>query len=386
MGMREDWEVIEPLGEGGQSQVSLVRRPKRRVERATCLKEMRTALDGDKRADLAIAIWAYARPDLPSELGALKVFDKTRRGGAAAAERLEREILLLEQKRPGLPELLDSNKGEHWIVTEFFAGGTLEKHPLKYKGQAATALRAFRSLVETVASALHKDKIVHRDIKPANVFIGSDGTLIPGDLGIAYVPDQAPRMTHEGERVGPWEYMPQWADSGARFDKVEPSFDVYMLGKLLWCMVAGSLRLPREYHRRPDFDLTLRFPNDSRMRLINSILDKCLVEEAHLCLSSAQELLRVVDETLAVLDRGLPLLDKSGNLDLPCHVCGTGYYRPSFGLSQGLVRMPSYDDTGRVVGEVRLQPFTCNVCTNLQLFAPGNPKEAAQRGWTPWGS
>jgi hypothetical protein len=73
---RADWEVIgNPLGTGGQSTVYRVRNPTRTQERNECLKTIRTALDGDKRADLADAIWAYARPDLPQEIAALKEFD-----------------------------------------------------------------------------------------------------------------------------------------------------------------------------------------------------------------------------------------------------------------------------------------------------------------------
>jgi hypothetical protein len=125
--------------------------------------------------------------------------------------------------------LLDSNEAEQWIVTEFFPEGTLERHPSRYKGRPVLALQAFRSLLETVAS-LHKDKIVHRDIKPANVFIGNDGRLILGDFGIAYVSDQMPRVTLTEERVGPWDYMPQWADIGERLENVEPNFDVTVTG------------------------------------------------------------------------------------------------------------------------------------------------------------
>ncbi|MEI4884253.1 hypothetical protein Q8G49_29240, partial [Klebsiella pneumoniae] len=84
-----------------------------------------------------------------------------------------------------------------------------------------------------------------RDIKPANVFVGSADDLILGDFGIVYLPEQPERVTRTLERVGPLEYMPVWADLGERLEKVEPNFDVYMLGKLLWCMVAGKLKLPR---------------------------------------------------------------------------------------------------------------------------------------------
>src|ERR1700722_17151818 len=68
------WEIIKPLGSGGQSDVYLVRNPARVSQREKCLIDLRTALDGDKRREVAESIYTYARPDLPSELGALKVF------------------------------------------------------------------------------------------------------------------------------------------------------------------------------------------------------------------------------------------------------------------------------------------------------------------------
>ncbi len=56
------WEQIRCLGGGGQSDVFLVRSPERVTQRAACLRTIRTALDQDKRADLADAMWSYSRP------------------------------------------------------------------------------------------------------------------------------------------------------------------------------------------------------------------------------------------------------------------------------------------------------------------------------------
>jgi len=388
MANKTDWEIVgEPLGSGGQSEVFLVRTPARRYEVQSCIHDIIRALGKplpgqnivtqyspeESAKNLANAISAYARPDLPSELGAMKVF-KIRKGGAPAEQRLTTEITILQQNRPGLPKLLDSNQSEQWMVTEYFPGGTLEKHSLRYKGQVVLALTAFRSLVETVAS-LHKDKIVHRDIKPANVFVNADDILIPGDFGIAYLPDQAHRMTQQHERVGPWEYMPQWADVGERLEKVEPNFDVYMLGKLLWCMISGRSRLPREWHRRPEYDLGKVSPDNEHIPLINLILDKCLVDDPDRCLPSAQELLEVVNETLAILNRNMPLLIQEGKLNLQCRLCGRGSYQARTETLQ--VRNSSGHDT-------LLKIYICNVCTHFVFFAPGNPQEAAKRNWTPW--
>jgi serine/threonine protein kinase len=383
-----DWETIEtPLGEGGQSVVYLARTPQRMAERAQSFNVL-SELSGQSLRDLATAerfakaSQNLARSDSPSELGAVKVF-KIREGGAPAEERLKREITVLRESRKNLPKLLDANETERWMVTEYFPGGTLDKSPFRYQGKPILALRAFRTLVETIKAALHEDGIVHRDIKPANVFIDPNGTLIPGDFGIVFVPDQGTRVTVTHERVGPWEYMPQWADLGERHENVKPSFDVYMLAKLLWCMVAGRLRLPREYHRRADFDLEKMFPDDKYMPHINSILDKCLVENADDCLSSAKQLLQLVDATLALIEEGTPLVNGTGQLILPCRVCGKGFYQEH----HAEIRLHSVsDEQNRPTSSISLGVFICNVCTHYAFFAPGSPKEAAARNWRPWAS
>ena len=381
------WEQLELLGEGGQSRVFKVRSPSRAQERRDVIQEVMRSNpwapyagpnenEMPERIDrLAMSVWRYARPDLDSELGALKMFKIAENGPEAeeAARRLENEIAVLRQNKPGLLKLLEANQQERWMVTEFMPRRTIEKHPDVYKGNALGALKAFRSVVETAAS-LHKDNIVHRDIKPANVFVAGDDQLVLGDFGIVYLPDRAERLTMTNERVGPRDYMPQWADLGERLEHVQPNFDVYMLGKLLWCMVSGRLKLPREYYRRPLYDVTVLFPDDPKMQAINEILEKCVVEEPEHCLGSAQELLGIVDETLA-FETGLPMLNRRGQLTRPCRVCGKGSYQEHsnavFSMMNPETRQPS---------AISLRMFVCNVCTHYELFAPGFPDEAARRG------
>jgi serine/threonine protein kinase len=322
--------------------------------------------DRDRPRTFATAVWKYARPETPSELAAMKVF-KLREAGAQgeeqAAARLKSEISILQQKRSGLPELLDANEAEGWIVTEFFPEGTLEDHLVRYKGKAVSALRAFRSLVETVAP-LHNEGIVHRDIKPANVFVRADGQLVLGDFGIVYVPNQGDRVTRTNERVGPRDYMPQWAYFGERPEKVRPNFDVYMLGKLLWCMVAGRLKLPREYHKRQEFNLAEMFPKSPDMHIINSILDKCVVEDPNNCRESGQQLLSILDESIAILDRGGQLL--SEGIPRACRVCGKGHYK-AVSLPRNVVGEPIV--TLNMAGmPINISLFACDSCGHVQLF------------------
>jgi serine/threonine protein kinase len=371
------WEQLRPLGEGGQSKVFLVRSPNRvRLRRNATAQVPRSnpwapyvgsnPNEEHERIDLlATSLSEYARADDVSELGALKMFkiEKTSKDAEEAVGRLKNEIAVLQQNRPGLLRLLDANEEERWIVTEYMPEGTLDKKPTVYKGDALGALRAFGSIVETVAG-LHKDKYVHRDIKPANVFLAGRERLMLGDFGIVFVPDQGERLTLTQERVGPRDYMPQWGDLGERLEKVHTNFDVYMLGKLLWCMAAGRLKLPREYHQRPAYDLKVMFPADPSMYAVDAIIQKCVVEEPDHCLTSAVELLAAVDEQIAMLARGGQVL--TGGVPRPCHVCGKGQYRKMV-LEANVAGKPVVNL--QMAGKpVEVSVFTCDVCQNVQFF------------------
>jgi serine/threonine protein kinase len=362
MAKLEEWEKVSKLGSGGQSEVFLVRKPARHLERLNNIQQIRDALDRAKGDNLATAIWSFARPDHDSELGALKVFKNRGPEEDEMVGRLRNEIASLSKGRTGLPLLLDSKVEERWLVTEFFPEGTLEHHINKYRGNALRALRAFRSLVETVSS-LHKDGLVHRDIKPANVFIRNEDELVLGDFGIVFIPDEAERLTVTNERVGPRDYMPQWGDLGGRLEDVRPNYDVYMLGKLLWCMVSGRLKLPREYYNRPNFNLSEIYPGDPGMLVVNSLLDRCVVEDAHKCIESAEDLLQLVDKNLMVLGRGgQPLED---TIPRPCKVCGQGFYAPQPDQVMGLSLS---DLLSRPAGAVRAEFYICDHCGHIELF------------------
>jgi serine/threonine protein kinase len=374
MDKRADWEKIRPLGSGGQSDVTLVRNSKRQSERADSLTKIRFSLDGDKRSDLAEAIWAYGRQELSSELGALKQFKIPPQGSHqldptpgtadyASVERLKNEIKALSENRPGLPKILGHNISERWIVTEFFPQGTLEGHFGRFKGRASTALKAFRSLVQTVAS-LHRDGYVHRDIKAANVFVRGESELVLGDFGIVFI-STGDRVTQDNERVGPRDLMPQWANLGTRHESVEPSSDVYMLGKLLWSMIDGRTVLPREYYDRPIFNLTKTFPNDPDMYTINKILGKCIVEEPQQCIPSAQDLLAMVDAFLVVMSRGGQLLNPG--VPRPCHTCGNGFYEAEL-LHQDNAASLRFWISGSDTKQLTVEIFTCTNCGHCQFF------------------
>jgi serine/threonine protein kinase len=379
------WITIGPrLGEGGQSEVFLVRSPQQEQERQKELIDIQEGVDHGNLKKLGRALESFMGLDAPSELGALKVFKILPKGASLTpppsyepVERLRNEISVLSEGLPGFPKLLEASEDERWIVTEYFPERTLEHQPFKYRGQVLPALKAFRSLVRAT-SLLHARGFVHRDIKPANVFIRGD-ELVLGDFGIVYVPNTPERVTLPEERVGPRDYMPRWANLGTRDEVVHPNIDVFMLGKLLWSIVDGRDFLPYEYHRHPKygFDLTQTFPNNPDMYLINQVLDRCVVEEESDCNTTSEELLGIVDAMVRATERGGQLL-KEG-VPRPCRICGIGFYQANMFPStqpaipkHGPVRLSFWFGTNEIA-TVPVYPFVCDYCGHVELFTRPSP-------------
>jgi len=384
---KEAWERVnpEPIGGGGQSYVYKVRTPKRSKQRVGTLaivnshepiSTQEVAAKKMRNRQYVEALKDFIRPDLPEELGAMKEFE-LRDDPEQSLQRLKQEIAVLDQGKPGLPKLLGYNVHERWMVTEFFANGTLEDHILEYRGNARIALKAFRSVVATVAE-LHKEDIVHRDIKPANIFIGKEHELILGDFGLVYVPNSGKtRVTKlTGETVGAGDFVPPvtWRGMGTRPEVVTPNFDVYMLGKVLWCMVAGKSKLEREFWDYPEYDLTKLFPSDPDMHMINVILKNSVVVKQGDCLRSAVDLLTVVDSNLETLKRGGQLL--LAGIPRICRICGVGHYARQYFLKD----TPNYNlrlwNSGGAndTSTVGIEFWECDTCHHVELFR-ANPRQ-----------
>jgi serine/threonine protein kinase len=218
-------------------------------------------------------------------------------------------------------------------------------------------------LVNTVTE-LHDEGIVHRDIKPANVFVRKDDELVLGDFGIVFLPDQPARLTRTDESVGPHDFMPPWADIGGRLKEVDCNFDVYSLGKLLWCMVSGRPVLKREWFQDPQNDVSAVFRHDPHAHMINTILEKCVVERQQNCVG-IHDVRAMVIAFVSLIEHGGQLLQKE--VPRPCHVCGYGEYQPESlqqNKSVGSVRIWMGSDTVNLT----VQTFACNKCGHIEFF------------------
>ena len=207
-------------------------------------------------------------------------------------------------------------------------------------------------------------KILHRDIKPANIFLSEAG-LVLGDFGLVYFAEEGRvRLTDTYENAGSRDWMPPWA-YGKRVEELNPSFDVFSLGKVLWAMISGKTVLPLWYHHKQEYDLSHLFPKDPHVHQINALLDGCIREnEEEVGYPDAIELLSQIDLLLEIMKRGGELL----RLDIPriCRVCGFGEYEL---VADDMSSPMSSENEGfHLTGRLKLRVFCCRSCGNVQIF------------------
>ena len=124
-------------------------------------------------------------------------------------ERFRREgRILSELDHPNIVKVLATfeEAGQHYIVMEFVAGGSLadwlrQQPRLPLERALAIALELSDALAR-----VHYLNIVHRDIKPSNILLAKDGTPRLTDFGLAQMRSYSP-ITTAGSVLGTFEYL-----------------------------------------------------------------------------------------------------------------------------------------------------------------------------------
>ena len=311
----------------------------------------------------------------PVNHGALKILHSPNeaRNFEDAEERLKRELEAMKQaEHPNLLTVEDLNLEEKWFVSKYYPNGTLKDRCDWFTGQVIRALTEIRPIVEGVAT-LHAEKIVHRDIKPENIFVDEKEQLVLGDFGLVFFEDiEHTRLTDTFENVGSTDWMPPWA-TRMRIEDINPSFDVFSLGKTIWAMVSRDPFLRFWYHRREEFNLERMFPDRPEMALLNDLLDKCIVEDEKDCLENAGLLLNEIDSLLGALRLGA---DPMSDSERPCRVCGFGKYQLTVNRNSTDTHNFGLNPTGISAFKI----FVCDNCGHVQLFSCQHDSDPP--GWT----
>ena len=323
------WELLEKLSEGGQGHTYLVR-----------------DLAGDRHQKFVL-----------KRLKNLKRLGRFKREVAAMLKLDHNDIL----------KVVDHHfeDDEPYIVSDFCAGGTLTELMQRGRPSITDAFRLFIHIADAVNYA-HSEGVVHRDLKPDNIFLRPP-TFIPliGDFGLCYLEEaeNVKRETELHEAVGPRMFMAPELEDG-RMDRIDPSVDIYSLGKILYWLFSGEI-FSREKFREGRWNLGQRVQHpyepgfNLQMEHINRLLDQMIVEDP-------QKRAKLGDIILSA-KRIAQLVARSVNPVtthelMNCTFCGWGKYTIihtksdvyNFGFAQ--------------VGNPDWRILACDQCGHIQLF------------------
>ncbi len=216
-----DYELLQPLGQGGMGMVYRARH----VEMGT-----------------------------PT---AVKILQPHRQADQATIDRFEREMVAIGRlDHPNIVRALDAGQegDQHYLVMEYVDGFDLSRVA---NAHGALAIADAAEVIRQAAMGLsyvHQHGRVHRDVKPSNLILARDGTVKLMDLGLARVGDfpveetvdnaddilagSTVDLTRSHQVMGTPEYMPpeQVADSS----KVDHRADVYSLGCTFYKLLTGQ--------------------------------------------------------------------------------------------------------------------------------------------------
>lgn len=168
---------------------------------------------------------------------AVKVLSYKLTSDSLFQEHFQREAeLIAALEHPCIVPIFDFGRhgDQPYIVMRYMAGGSLQDRLVKEKPKLRELSRIMGRVAEGLDAA-HARGIIHRDVKPHNILFDASGEAFLSDFGIAKSLSQSTGMT-EPLFVGTPEYM---SPEQVRDDKLDGRSDVYALGVVLYCALAG---------------------------------------------------------------------------------------------------------------------------------------------------
>lgn len=277
-----DWEILSPLGEGGQA-------------------------------------WTHHVRHQDGRVGVLKVIKNPKRGW-----RFDREVMALKRlQSPAVPKFLDSGELENrpWVVTENCGQPLLE---VINQATLVCRLSWFRDIVLATRDA-HQAEIVHRDIKPDNVVISIDKSgayLI--DFGICAISDSDPSHNTTLEAFGNPAFAAPECTLG-HLEQSEKASDIYSLGKVLYWLMSDRKPIFREETSELEGTL-LSIPANIEARVID-IIRACVKESPQNRIMAEELLIRV--ENLLVYTEKITQEENQGLYRIIDNFGNNGEFHPS---------------------------------------------------------
>ena len=207
------------------------------------MRSVSSILNNRYRLDKLIGEGGFAQVFLATDLElarkvALKVLDDNWVSDKALLTRFRNEARAIAAlDHPHILQIYDFglDNGTPFIVMPYVSGGTLANR-MKQERLTFDEIGVYLEQVSSALDYAHQQGIVHRDVKPSNLLIHSNGQLVLMDFGLAKLLANV-SLAVQSTLLGTIAYMAPEQCRGY----VSAASDIYMLGVILYQMLAGKL-------------------------------------------------------------------------------------------------------------------------------------------------